>query len=353
MQSQLQKLKQEALLAVKAVKDQIDLEELENKFFGRKSGEFTNLMKGLKDLGVEARKVAGQVANEVKEVIEAALAEKKSELSSGEWAMELEKERVDVTAPALPIVERGHIHPVSIVQKDLEELFASMGFMVLDGPELESDYYNFTALNIAPDDPARDTQDTFYIKNHSDPASAKASAGAWVMRTQTSAVQVRAMQKYGAPLRAVVPGRCFRNEATDAAHEHTFYQLEGLVVDKDISIAHLVAVMKELLKGVLKRAVEVRLRPGHFQFVEPGFELDLKCLVCGGRGCGACKHSGWIETLPCGLVHPKVIEAGGLDPKVWTGFAFGLGMTRLVMQKYGIHDIRMCMSGDLRFLKQF
>jgi phenylalanyl-tRNA synthetase alpha chain len=164
---------------------------------------------------------------------------------------------------------------------------------------------------------------------------------------------VRALQKYGAPLRAVVPGRCFRNEATDAAHEHTFYQLEGLVVDREISVAHLIGVMKELLQGVLKRKVEVRLRPGYFPFVEPGFELDMKCLVCGGVGCGACKRSGWIETLPCGLVHPKVLEYGGLNPKEWSGFAFGLGLTRLVMQKYGIDDIRLLQSGDLRFLKQF
>ncbi len=343
MQNQLQKLKDEALLALKAIKDKVELEDWENKILGRKSGALTEAMKGLKDLAGDARKAAGTVANEVKQAIEQALAEKRNELSVGEWAAMAQSERVDITAPALPRQEWGHLHPNSIVQKDLEDLFTSMGFIVLDGPELESDYYNFTALNIAPDDPARDTQDTFYIKNHPD----------WVMRTQTSAVQVRAMQKYGAPLRAVVPGRCFRNEATDAAHEHTFYQLEGLVVDKDISIAHLVAVMKELLKGVLGREVEVRLRPGHFQFVEPGFELDLKCLVCGGVGCGACKHSGWIETLPCGLVHPRVIEAGGLDPKIWTGFAFGLGTTRLVMQKYGIDDIRHLMGGDLRFLKQF
>ena len=173
------------------------------------------------------------------------------------------------------------------------------------------------------------------------------------MRTHTSPMQVRALQKYGAPLRVVVPGRCFRNEATDGSHDHTFHQLEGLVVDRDISIANLIAVMKELLQGVLKREVEVRLRPGYFPFVEPGFELDMKCLVCEGQGCGACKHSGWVETLPCGLIHPRVLEYGGLDPKEYSGFAFGLGMTRLVMQKYKIEDIRHLMSGDLKFLKQF
>ena len=335
MREDIEKLRQEFLQGVKEVKDTLKLDDLYQRFFSRKSGELNQILKNLKDLGDEARKEVGQ--------LEEIYSAKKQELSQGEWSEQIEAEQVDITEPSLPPKDSGHLHPNTIVQKELEDLFTSMGFMVLDGPELESDHYNFEALNIGRHDPARDTQDTFYIKNHPD----------WVMRTQTSPVQVRAMEKYGAPLRAVVPGRCFRNEATDAAHEHTFYQLEGVVVDKDISIAHLVAVMKTLLKGVLKRDVEVRLRPGHFQFVEPGFELDIKCLVCGGTGCGACKHSGWIETLPCGLIHPKVIEAGGLDPKVWTGFAFGLGLTRLVMQKYGIEDIRHLQNGDLRFLKQF
>ncbi|HLC70030.1 MAG TPA: phenylalanine--tRNA ligase subunit alpha [Patescibacteria group bacterium] len=343
MREDIEKLRQEFLQGVKEVKDTLKLDDLYQRFFSRKSGELNQILKNLKDLGDEARKEVGQLANQVKTELEEIYSAKKQELSQGEWSEQIEAEQVDITEPSLPPKDSGHLHPNTIVQKELEDLFTSMGFMVLDGPELESDHYNFEALNIGRHDPARDTQDTFYIKNHPD----------WVMRTQTSPVQVRAMEKYGAPLRAVVPGRCFRNEATDAAHEHTFYQLEGVVVDKDISIAHLVAVMKTLLKGVLKRDVEVRLRPGHFQFVEPGFELDIKCLVCGGTGCGACKHSGWIETLPCGLIHPKVIEAGGLDPKVWTGFAFGLGLTRLVMQKYGIEDIRHLQNGDLRFLKQF
>ncbi len=343
MREDIEKLRQEFLQGVKEVKDTLKLEDLYQRFFSRKSGELNQILKNLKDLGEEAKKEVGQLANQVKVELEEIYSNKKRELSEGEWQEQIEAERVDITEPALPLKECGHFHPNTIVQKELEDLFTSMGFMVLDGPELESDHYNFEALNIARHDPARDTQDTFYIKGHED----------WVMRTQTSPVQVRAMEKYGAPLRAIVPGRCFRNEATDAAHEHTFYQLEGLVVDKDISIAHLVAVMKTLLKGVLKRDVEVRLRPGHFQFVEPGFELDMKCLVCGGSGCGACKHAGWIETLPCGLIHPKVIEAGGLDPKIWTGFAFGLGLTRLVMQKFGIEDGRNLQNGDLRFLKQF
>ncbi|MBI5732210.1 MAG: phenylalanine--tRNA ligase subunit alpha [Candidatus Magasanikbacteria bacterium] len=343
MREQLSKLKEEVLSALAGVKNLARLEDWENKILGRKNGRLPGLLKGLKDLSAEEKKAIGPLANQIKEELESAFLEKKKKLKQEGWWKEEEKERVDITQPSLPRPEIGHWHPVTLTQKELEELFLSMGFTILDGPELESEYYNFEALNFSPAHPARDMYDTFYIKGHPH----------WLMRTHTSPVQVRALQKYGAPLRAVVPGRCFRNEATDAAHEHTFYQLEGLVVDREISIAHLIAVMKELLKGVLQREVEVRLRPGYFPFVEPGFELDIKCLVCQGKGCGACKHSGWIETLPCGLVHPRVLEYSGLNSKEWTGFAFGLGLTRLVMQKYGIEDIRLLMGGEARFWRQF
>jgi len=343
MQSNLEDLRKNFKKAVDEVNDVLKLEELYQRFFSRRSGEMNNIMRSLKDVSGEARKEFGKLANEVKRELENIYGKKKGELQSQTWNKIAQEEKIDITQPKLPRKRRGHIHPITIVHNDLEDLFTSMGFVVLDGPELESNYYNFEALNIPDTSPARDTQDTFFIKDRPN----------WVMRTHTSPVQVRAMQKYGAPLRTVVTGRCFRNEATDAAHEHTFYQMEGLVVDKDISVAHLIGTMKELLKGVLKKEVEVRLRPGHFDFVEPGFELDIKCLVCGGEGCGACKHSGWVETLPCGLVHPHVIEAGGLDPKQWTGFAFGLGSMRLCMQKYGIEDIRHLHSGDMKFLEQF
>jgi len=343
MKATLEKIKQEFIKGLAEVKETLQLEELEQRFFSRKSGEITEVMKNLKSLSGEAKAEFGKLANEVKTELEEMCSKKKRDLQKTKMGDLADTEWIDVTAPKLPKKESGHLHPNTIVQNELEHLFTSMGFLVLDGPELESDYYNFEALNIPPSHPARDAQDTFYIKDNKD----------WVMRTQTSPMQIRAMQKYGAPLRMIVPGRCFRNEATDACHDHTFYQLEGLVIDKDISVSNLIAVMKELLQGVLKREVEVRLRPGYFPFVEPGFELDMRCLVCEGEGCGACKHSGWVETLPCGLIHPKVLEYGGLDPKEWSGFAFGLGMTRLVMQKYKIEDIRHLMSGDLRFLKQF
>lgn len=348
MNDQLHQLKQEALLAIAAIKSKLDLEAVENKFLGRKNGALTELMKGLKDLSDEARKSAGQLLNEVKGVIETAVAEKKSALSGAEWAEILQKEKVDVTAPALPAIERGHVHPISIVQKDLEDLFTGMGFMVLDGPELESDYYNFGAVNMPEGHPARDMQDTFYIKGHDIDSDTP-----WVMRTQTSSVQVRAMQKYGAPLRAVVPGRVFRNESTDARHEHTFDQLEGFVIDKNISLAHLKSALEQVMKHLFGPATQLRLRPKYYPFVEPGVNGEVTCFLCGGHGCRVCKNSGWLEVLGAGLIHPNVLREGGIDPKVYSGFAFGFGLTRLVMLKYSIDDIRMLQGGDLRFLRQF
>lgn len=351
MQSKLQKLKTEALMAIKSSKDKIQLEELEIRLLGRKSGELTNLMKGLKDLSEEERKKVGQVANEVKNEIENALAQKKRELSQSEVAGLLERERVDISQPALPKKERGHFHPNTIVQNELEDLFTSMGFMVLDGPELESDYYNFTAVNIPEDHPARDMQDTFYIKV---PASAKSSGEAkWVMRTHTSSVQVRAMQKYGAPLRMVVPGKCFRNEATDVRHEHTFHQLEGVVVDKEINFSHMMGVLETVCKNMFGPETQLRVRPKFYPFVEPGVNGEVTCFLCKGKGCRLCKNTGWLEVFGAGMIHPNVLKEGGVDPKVYQGFAFGFGLTRLVMLKYGIEDIRLLESGDMRFLEQF
>jgi phenylalanyl-tRNA synthetase alpha chain len=212
---------------------------------------------------------------------------------------------------------------------------------VLDGPEVETEYYNFDALNIPRDHPARDMQDTFWLD------------GGNLLRTHTSPVQVRGMERLGPPLRMIAPGRTFRNESVDASHEHTFYQLEGMMVDRDVSVAHLLYFMKTLLGAIFGREVTVRLRPGFFPFVEPGFELDVQCLICGGAGCAVCKQSGWVELLPCGLVNPNVLRMSGIDPDQWGGFAFGLGLTRLAMMRYGIDDIRRLQGGDLRFLEQF
>jgi len=252
----------------------------------------------------------------------------------------LDAEWLDVTLPA-PGPRRGHLHPITRIQRELEELFSSLGFAVLDGPEVEDEYHNFDALNIPADHPARDMQDTFWLD------------GGNLLRTHTSPVQVRGMERLGPPLRMIAPGRVFRNESVDASHEHTFYQLEGMMIDRDASVANLLYFMKTLLTAIFHRDVTVRLRPGYFPFVEPGFELDIQCLICGGTGCPVCKQSGWVELLPCGLVNPNVLRMSGIDPEVWGGFAFGLGLTRLAMMRYGIDDIRHLQGGDLRFLEQF
>jgi len=343
MQSKFEQLKKQALSALRSVTDNVQLEDLENKLLGRKNGELTNLMKELKSLSDEARKTAGKIANEVKLEIEAVLQSKKQELLQTSWQSSLEKERLDITQPALPQVEGGHLHPNTIVQNDLEDLFTSMGFTILDGPELESDYYNFSALNIPETHPARDMQDTLYIKNHSD----------WLMRTHTSSADVRFKQKYGAPMRVVHSGKCFRNEATDVRHEHTFYQFQGIVIDEDINFSHLKGVLEIVAKYLYGENTQVRLRPKYYPFVEPGVNGEVTCFLCKGAGCRVCKNTGWLEIFGAGMIHPHVLKEGGIDTKKYQGFAFGFGLTRLVMLKYGIDDIRLLESGDLNFLKQF
>lgn len=343
MQLQLEKIKQEFFNGLSEIKDTLQLEKLENEFFSRKSGKMNEVMKVLKELAGDAKKEFGQLANELKVEMEKNLEDKKIELNKDRAGKLGDEESIDVTAPRLPVVQVGHLHPVTQVQNDLEDLFTSMGFMVLDGPELESEYYNFEAVNIPENHPARDMQDTFYIKGHSN----------WVMRTHTSTMQVRSIQKYGAPLRMVVPGKCFRNEATDVRHEHTFYQLEGVVIDKNISFADMKGVLETVAKHLYGPDTEVRLRPKFYPFVEPGVNGEVTCFLCKGKGCRVCKNSGWLEIFGAGMTHPNVIKEGGLDPNVYQGFAFGFGLTRLVMLKYGIDDIRLLESGDLRFIKQF
>ncbi|MFZ5365183.1 MAG: phenylalanine--tRNA ligase subunit alpha [Patescibacteria group bacterium] len=343
MKEKLKKLKQQIKSEIDKVVDLDELIKIEKKYLGRKEGELSTVLKQLKDFTNEERKDIGRLANQIKEDLLVLVSSRKKKLTEKSVAKSLEKEWIDISLPTEK-KEIGHIHPIFLVAYELEDLFKSMNFMVLDGPELESDYFNFQAVNIPAEHPAREMQDTFYIKN---------DKSKLVLRTHTSSVQVRAMLKYGAPLRAIIPGRVFRYEALDASHENTFDQLEGMVIDENISIANLIATMKNLLKGIFKKEITVRLRPGFFPFVEPGFELDMKCSICDGAGCSVCKHSGWVEVLPCGLIHPNVLKAGGLDPEKWSGFAFGLGLTRLVMMRYGIEDIRHFNSGDLRFLKQF
>ncbi len=345
MRDQLLKLKKQATEDLREAKDLKQLEEWENRYFGRKAGELNNILKSLKDLSADERKTVGKLANEIKNELSSQAENVKNELEKEAMEEELANDFIDTSLPG-ERGESGYLNPLSKVQYELEDIFRGMGFMILDGPELESDYFNFEALNIPEHHPARDMQDTFYVKTKEDEAKK-------VLRTHTSPVQVRAMRQYGAPLKAVVPGRVFRNEDLDASHEHTFNQLEGLMIDKDISIANLIKVMNTLLEGIFKKKVKTRLRPGFFPFVEPGFELDINCLICEGRGCGVCKQTGWLELLPCGMVHPNVLKAGGIDPEEYSGFAFGLGLTRLVMMRYGIDDIRLINSGEAGFSRAF
>lgn len=310
-------------------------------------GPLADAMKTIKQFAAEQRAAAGQAINQVKTAVLERFKAAQEQFLRADVAGERRKTATfDPTLPP-PLTQRGSLHPVTAVQREVEQVFTSLGFAVVGGPELENEFYNFEALNIPEMHPARDTQDTFWLTP--DP-SRPAEFGGWLLRTHTSPCQVRAMLRFGPPIRVIAPGRCFRYEAVDASHENTFYQIEGLLIDRDISVAHLIAFMKLLLREVFHRDVKVRLRPGFFPFVEPGFELDMSCAICDGTGCPTCKKSGWVEILPCGMVHPNVLRHGRIDPKEYTGFAFGLGLTRLAMMKYGIADIRLLNSGDLRGL---
>ena len=326
-----------------------DLSELENfrvQVLGKK-GELTGILKSMGALSAEERPKMGQLANEVRTSIETMLSEKTKELKEREMQREIESMPLfDISVPQN--LARGAYHPITLVQRECEAIFKSMGFTVEDYSEVVTDYECFASLNIPKDHPARDMQDTYYLENGQ------------LLKSQTSAAQNAIYKKYkdalvndGVPIKAIFPGRCFRNEATDACHENTFFQMEGVMVDKNISISNLIYFMKTMLSEVFRKDIKVRLRPGFFPFVEPGFELDISCLICGGEGCSSCKHSGWLELCPCGMIHPEVLKAGGIDPEEYTGFAFGLGLTRLAMMKYGVKDIRDLNSGNLKALSQF
>jgi phenylalanyl-tRNA synthetase alpha chain len=335
----IQELASRSLARIAAAASPEDVEAIRVEVLGRK-GALAEISKGMGKLTPDERKRAGMLLNDAKERVESAVKSCQLHFASALLAARLDAEWVDLTLPA-PGPRRGHLHPITRIQRELEDLFVSLGFTVLDGPEVETEYHNFDALNIPPDHPARDMQDTFWLD------------GGNLLRTHTSPVQVRGMERLGPPLRMIAPGRVFRNESVDASHEHTFYQLEGMMIDRNVSVANLLYFMKTLLTAIFQREVTVRLRPGYFPFVEPGFELDIQCLICGGPGCPVCKQSGWVELLPCGLVNPNVLRTSGIDPDEWGGFAFGLGLTRLVMMRYAIDDIRHLQGGDLRFLEQF
>lgn len=346
MKQKLEEIRARAEAELQKIDSLADLEALRVQVLGKK-GELTAILKSMGSLSAEERPKMGQLANEVRQSIEAMLTEKTKQLKEEQMRREIEATPVfDVSAPV--DLTRGSYHPITLVQRECERIFKSMGFTVEDYSEIVTDYECFESLNIPKAHPARDMQDTYYLENGQP------------LKTQTSAAQNAIYKKYkdalindGVPIKAIFPGRCFRNEATDACHENTFFQMEGVMVDKNISISNLIYFMKTMLSEVFQKDIKVRLRPGFFPFVEPGFELDISCLICGGEGCPSCKHSGWLELCPCGMIHPAVLRDGGIDPEEYTGFAFGLGLTRLAMMKYGIKDIRDLNSGNLKSLSQF
>lgn len=346
MDNKILELKEKFVSELEKIDNLADIENIRVSYLGKK-GSVTDLLKCMKELSNDERKVFGQKVNELKGLVNEKITEKTQELKEKEIQKEIElMPEFDLSMP--PVMDRGSYHPITLVQRECERIFKSMGFTVEDYSEIVTDYECFESLNIPKHHPARDMQDTYYLTNGQ------------LLKSQTSAAQNAIYKKYrdalvndGVPIKAIFPGRCFRNEATDACHENTFFQMEGVMVDKNISISNLIYFMKTMLSEVFQKDIKVRLRPGFFPFVEPGFELDISCLICGGEGCPSCKHSGWLELCPCGMIHPEVLKVGGIDPDEYTGFAFGLGLTRLVMMKYGIKDIRDLNSGSLKTLSQF
>ena len=346
MKEKMEQLKLQLQDELNAVSDLSELDAIRVKYLGKK-GCITDLLKGMKDLSNDERKAVGALVNELKQSASDKITAKTEELKEAQIRKEIESmPQFDVSIPTK--LDRGSYHPITLVQRECENIFKSMGFTVEDYSEVVTDYECFESVNIPKNHPARDMQDTYYLENGQ------------LLKSQTSAAQNAILKKYGdalknegKPIKAIFPGRCFRNEATDACHENTFFQMEGMMVDKDISISNLIYFMKTMLSEVFKKDIKVRLRPGFFPFVEPGFELDISCLICGGEGCPSCKHSGWLELCPCGMIHPEVLREGGIDPEEYTGFAFGLGLTRLAMMRYGVKDIRDLNSGNLKALSQF
>ena len=339
MKENLQNIKEEALKAIEAADMPEKLNDVRVKFLGKK-GELTAVLKGMKDVLPEERPMIGQLVNDTRAAIENLIEETKKNLEEAELKEKLEKEVIDVTLPAKRKVI-GHRHPNQITLEEVEDIFIGMGYEVVEGPEVEYDYYNFEALNIPANHPAKDEQDTFYINDKI------------VLRTQTSSVQVRVMERGELPIRMISPGRAFRSDDVDATHSPSFHQIEGLVIDKNITFADLKGTLETFAKKLYGPDTKVKFRPHHFPFTEPSAEVDVSCFKCGGKGCRFCKGSGWVEILGCGMVHPNVLRMSGIDPDVYTGFAFGVGLERITLFKYEIDDMRLLYENDARFLKQF
>lgn len=339
MKEQLSAIKAAAEARLKEAADLAELEQLRIKFLGKK-GELTAAMKEMGKLSKEERPAMGKLANEVRSFVENALSEKAEALKKAAAAAKLRNETLDVTVPGKRPVY-GKKHPLTTVLDDLKDIFIGMGFSIAEGPEVELDYYNFEALNIPKDHPARDTQDTFYIDENI------------VLRTQTSPVQVRVMENQKPPIRVIAPGKVFRSDTVDATHSPVFHQIEGLVVDKGITMADLKGTLEVFVKKLYGEDTKLRFRPHHFPFTEPSAEVDISCFNCGGKGCRICKGEGWIEILGCGMVHPKVLKNCDIDPEIYSGFAFGIGLERVTMFRYDIDDLRLFFENDIGFLKQF
>lgn len=339
MKEQLSAIKAAAEAQLKAATDLAELEQLRIRFLGKK-GELTAAMKEMGKLSKEERPAMGKLANEVRSFVENALSEKAEALKKAAAAAKLRNETLDVTVPGKRPVY-GKKHPLTTVLDDLKDIFIGMGFSIAEGPEVELDYYNFEALNIPKDHPARDTQDTFYIDENI------------VLRTQTSPVQVRVMENQKPPIRVIAPGKVFRSDTVDATHSPVFHQIEGLVVDKGITMADLKGTLEVFVKKLYGEDTKLRFRPHHFPFTEPSAEVDISCFNCGGEGCRICKGEGWIEILGCGMVHPKVLKNCDIDPEIYSGFAFGIGLERVTMFRYDIDDLRLFFENDIGFLKQF
>ncbi len=337
MKETLQRIRENALSAIG--QDNADLEQIRIQYLGKK-GELTSVLRGMGALTAEERPIVGQMANEVRAAIEAALSEKAVAEKQKKLEQQLKNEKIDVTLPAAA-QRMGHIHPLTQVQRTIEDIFIGMGFSIAEGPEVEYDYYNFQALNIPENHPARDTQDTFYITNNI------------LLRSQTSPVQVRTMEKQKPPIRVISPGRVYRSDAVDATHSPLFHQIEGLVVDKGITMGDLKGMLETFAQTLFGSDTRLRFRPHHFPFTEPSAEVDVSCFVCGGKGCRLCKNEGWIEILGAGMVHPFVLSNCGIDPNEYSGFAFGMGIERIAMKQYGIDDMRLLYENDVRFLNQF
>ena len=339
MKDRLQKIKDEAIAKIQSADNLDKLNEIKVAVLGKK-GELTEVLKGMKDVAAEERPKVGQLVNDTRAAIESKLEEVKKKLTEAERELKLKNEIIDVTLPAKKN-NVGHRHPNTIALEELQRIFVGMGYEVVEGPEVEYDYYNFEALNIPANHPAKDEQDTFYINDKI------------VLRTQTSPVQVREMEKGKLPIRMIAPGRVFRSDDVDATHSPSFHQVEGLVIDKNITFSDLKGTLAQFARELFGEETKVKFRPHHFPFTEPSAEMDVSCFKCGGNGCRMCKGSGWIEILGCGMVHPRVLRMSNIDPEEYHGFAFGIGLERIALLKYEIDDMRLLYENDTRFLKQF